>query len=102
MCTTTDVNKPRQLRELLSLETYQGMTDEEIDIILEYKIEQELTSTMNLAKLTAIEAAQTQIVEDNRRSAEQASNVINYIVENTFNAEKPIQRLTFEPYVMEV
>ena len=41
------VQEPRPLGELLSLGTYQGMTDMEIDTIISYKI-QEALNTANL------------------------------------------------------
>ena len=41
------VQEPRPLGTLLSLDTYQGMTDMEIDTIISYKIQEALT-TANL------------------------------------------------------
>ena len=44
------VQEPRPLGTLLSLETYQGMTDEEIEMIISYKI----TDALNTANLQAM------------------------------------------------
>lgn len=40
----------RSLNELLLLDTYQGMTDEEIEMVIEYKARQEFHSLESTAK----------------------------------------------------
>ena len=45
------VQEPRPLGTLLSLDTYQGMTDLEIDTIISYKIQEALT-TANLQAMS--------------------------------------------------
>lgn len=37
--TTENNDSPRDINVLLALDTYQGMTDEEIDMIIDYKVE---------------------------------------------------------------
>ena len=50
---TTEVESPRSVAELLELDTYQGMTDEEIGSLIQYHIE----STKMGAELQAMQAA---------------------------------------------
>lgn len=38
---TTEIDKPRGIGKLLALGTYQGMTDEEIELILSHKMKEE-------------------------------------------------------------
>ncbi len=38
----TTENKPRSLRTLLTLDTYQGMTDEEINLVLDFWVDNRL------------------------------------------------------------
>lgn len=39
MSTTIDETKVREINELLALETYQGMSDEEIQSIIDYRVQ---------------------------------------------------------------
>ena len=48
----TQTQEPRSINELLSLGTYQGMTDEEIDSIIDYKVQLETTNEINLADIS--------------------------------------------------
>ena len=41
----TSQNSPRNLSDLLDLGTYQGMTDEEVEMVLDYKIGQALSES---------------------------------------------------------
>lgn len=42
---------PRELSVLLSLGTYQGMTDEEIELVIAHKVQSEVTNSINLADI---------------------------------------------------
>ena len=64
MSTTT-----RDINTLLGLATYQGMTDEEIELIIDYKITSALSSAEMTAKINAITAREQQIVADNAANA---------------------------------
>lgn len=44
--------EPRPINELLALDTYQGMTDVEIDSIIDYKVQLETTNAINLADIS--------------------------------------------------
>ena len=64
MSTTT-----RSINELLRLTTYQGMTDEEIELIIDYKINSALNNAEMTAKINAITTREQQIVADNAANA---------------------------------
>lgn len=49
--------KPRDLSELLTLDTYQGMTDEEIEIVIEHKCRIYLTSQIAKTQIDATNKA---------------------------------------------
>ena len=101
MCMTTD-EKTRTLDELLVLDTYQGMTDAEIDSILKYKIEHALADRERLARMVAQINLTDQLLEDNRRSAQRAHDMLQSIVEAEFPTVKPLEPKRFEPRSLEV
>ena len=59
----------RSIDELLRLSTYQGMTDDEIDSLIDYKINKAINATEMTAKLNAIRTSEQQIVADNYANA---------------------------------
>lgn len=85
MFMTTEANEPRDINVLLALDTYQGMTDAEIDLIIAYKVTREVNSQEFTAKMNAINAQSAQLVADNAAAATQAHNVLQSIV----NAQLP-------------
>ncbi len=100
MCTTTD-EKTRTLDELLALDTYQGMTDAEIDVILDYKIKQAVTEREVLARIELQIQTAEQVIADNRRSAQEAHDVLQSIVEAEFPTIKLLEPKRFEPRSLE-
>lgn len=59
----------RDINTLLRLATYQGMSDEEIELIIDYKINNALISAEMNAKINAITAREQQIIADNAANA---------------------------------
>lgn len=59
----------RDINTLLGLATYQGMSDEEIELIIDYKINNALISAEMNAKINAITAREQQIIADNHANA---------------------------------
>lgn len=59
----------RSIDELLALSTYQGMTDEEIDSLIDYKINKAINTVEMTTKLNAIKESEQQIVTDNYANA---------------------------------
>lgn len=110
MCTTTNeattteetTQEPRNINVLLSLDTYQGMTDAEIELILNYKIDQAVSSRELLAKIAAITNKEEQCIADNRASAQAAHDMLQSILSSTFPIIPVGEPLRFTPSVMEV
>lgn len=109
MCTTTEtieetqeVVEPRDINVLLSLDTYQGMTDEEIDMVLNYKIQQAKTSQEMLAlESTLITRMETELA-DNQASSDRALGMLQSIIDAEFPTVKNVQPQKFVPSVCEV
>ena len=101
MCTTTD-EKTRTIDELLALDTYQGMTDAEIDVILDYKIKQAVTEREVLARIELQIQTAEQVIADNRRSAQEAHDMLQSIVEAEFPTISLLEPKRFEPRSLEV
>ncbi len=80
MSTTTEANEPRDINVLLALDTYQGMTDAEIDLILNYKVNAAVNSQEMQAKVAAFNQQSSQCVADNRAAAQRALDMIESIV----------------------
>lgn len=59
----------RDIDALLELSTYQGMTDAEIDALIEYKINKAISTAEMTTRLNAIKASEQQIVADNAANA---------------------------------
>ena len=68
MTTETGTMDKRQISELLELDTYQGMTDEEIDSIIDYYKELEFRSGERSSKAQSREEAYLQSITDNRNA----------------------------------
>lgn len=78
MCTTTS---PRDINELLSLGTYQGMTDEEIEIVLNYKVQQAMIqediSTKNALEAQKLNALISRWEQDSQTSYDMLESILN-------------------------
>lgn len=77
--TTENTSTARDLNTLLNLDTYQGMTDEEIELILNYKIESRVreqiiegSKTLNTLKMEAI-------LQQNLESSQRAMSMLQSI-----------------------
>ena len=77
---TTEANEPRDINVLLALDTYQGMTDAEIDLVLNYKINEAVNTQEMQAKIAAFNQQSQQCVTDNRAAAQRALDMIESIV----------------------
>lgn len=91
MCTTT-----RSLSTLLNLDTYQGMSDEEIEMVFNFKLQHALTAQEILVN-TELRIQRSEAMIQNARDASQRSyNMLKSIVETEFpdiEFEEP-QRIT--------
>lgn len=78
MSTTTN---PRSIDALLALGTYQGMTDEEIDIVLNYKVQQamiqENIGTKNALEAQKLSALISRWEQDSQTSYDMLESILN-------------------------
>lgn len=99
MCTTTN---PRDINVLLGLSTYQGMTDEEIELIIEYKAEQ-----IVIRDNIAIERAQSQqridaLIAQAASNSQQTHDMLESILNRNVNITPLVQPSTVTPQSIEV
>lgn len=95
-------NGPRDINILLSLETYQGMTDTEIDMILEYKIRQAVTSQEVLMRAAIETERMNSMIETSRANAQRALDMIEYLINREYIETPSVQPKTVSPRVTEV
>lgn len=95
-------NGPRDINILLSLETYQGMTDEEIDMILDYKIRQAVTSQEMLMRAAIETERMNSMIETSRANAQRALDMIEYLINREYIETPSVQPKTVSPRVTEV
>ena len=101
MCTQTK-NEIRDIKELLNEDSYQEMSDEEIDLIIEYKIRRALTQQENLVKLTAevnVMEETAQIMSD---ATSRALSMLESIVSMEYHDTPIEQPRIFTPRSLEV
>ena len=76
---TTENNNVRELNELINLGTYQGMTDEEIERVISFKVNMEVmrrvTNGTNAANTAKMEA----LIAEADESRQQAMSVLQSI-----------------------
>ena len=70
----------RDIGVLLSLDTYQGMTDEEIDSIIEFKCNLARQEGANAAETKAREEAYTQLAKDTKDTNQKMQETLNQIL----------------------
>lgn len=109
MCTTTDESTeleiedaPRDINTLLSLGTYQGMTDAEIDLLLSYRVDIAVADRELLARIAAATEREEQCIADNRASAAASLAMLQSIIESEFPTVALLTPQTFTPRSTEV
>lgn len=86
MCTQID---QRNLNELLLLDTYQGMTDAEIELVIEYRAKRKVTEIITSATYQSGIQNQNAVVELHRATCEKSHAVLESILNNqTARAQK--------------
>lgn len=101
MCTTTsEINNPeitqgvigfpRDINELFLLKTYQGMTDEEINMIIDYKVMRERVSQQHILAAAKQITEVNGIIEAERESCARMEKMLESMIDRC----KPIP--TFE------
>ena len=106
MCTQTEeittTNSPRPLATLLSLNTYQDMTDEEIELIIDYKIQREKYSQESLLKHEIEIVEMEQRLEDNRLHCSYVQDMVKLMLKRTNTIAPTPEMVIFEPRSMEL
>lgn len=77
--TTENANQTRTIDELLVLNTYQGMTDEEIERIINYKIETKVRERIIEASKTVNTLKMEAILQQNIESSQRAMSMLQSI-----------------------
>lgn len=72
----------REIHILLALDTYQGMSDAEIESLIEYKISQALISNEHQNKIAAINYATQQQMDTYARIETTAKDVLQSVLNN--------------------
>ena len=99
MSTTTDEQTPRGIVELMNLDTYQGMTDEEIETVINYKVSRALASAEFTAKMAANNLRMEQVIADNKASAQRALDMVESLLSREPpKLEMPVMVPTVERY----
>ena len=78
--TTDNNNSPRDIGVLLSLETYQGMTDEEIDLVINYKVTTEVMRAIGEGNRAMSTLVMEQQIADNAESCRMAHDALQSIL----------------------
>lgn len=81
MSTTTN---PRDINVLLGLNTYQGMTDEEIELIISYKANLLYNQTEATQKRANVASATAAMIADNHAAAQQAVSMVESMLNRAF------------------
>ncbi len=92
MSTTTDT-----LSELLSRGTYQGMTDEEIELIISHKVAIGIAERKNLAEMAANIEARNKVAATNAVALSYAQSVLQSNLDGSTKMLEVMQPKTFEP-----
>lgn len=69
----------RDISVLLELDTYQGMTDEEIDSLIEYHVDYALRSEESAARMAAIESSMNAQLETYRQLERDSQSVLECV-----------------------
>lgn len=75
----TTNNSPREITELMQMGTYQGMTDEEINILIDYKIQQALNTDEQQARRDAAADISREAAECTQRASIMVADMVKSI-----------------------
>lgn len=73
---TQSQTSEKTLNELITAKTYQGLTDEEIDIIIDYRIKQAIANAEIDAKISEMKRANDLRTEELRQSSAKAVSML--------------------------
>lgn len=78
----------RPIHILLDLDTYQGMTDSEIQSLIDYKINVAIQSAEVQARLSVIEHSMDAQLETYRQLAEDSQEMLKSVMSRTLNLQR--------------
>lgn len=76
----TEEAKDRSVNELLKLTTYQGMTDSEIDSLIDYKVNIARMNGMVDAKAAIMSETNNAIIEEQKQACENSQKVLESLL----------------------
>lgn len=82
---TETTDSPRDIQTLLSLKTYQGMTDEEIQIIIDFKEEQARNDTVTNAKVAMELESINATTEIRNQVASEANDILKQLLSKSLD-----------------
>jgi len=85
---TTDDTSTRELSELLALGTYQGMTDAEIERVIDFKVQQRVTDSINLADIENRSSALNELVAQELENQRSLSAMVQSLMSRTVFLER--------------
>lgn len=85
---TTDDTSTRELSELLALDTYQGMTDAEIELVIDFKVQQRVTDSINLADIENRSNALNELVAQELENQRSLSAMVQSLMSRTVFLER--------------
>lgn len=85
---TTDDTSTRELSELLALGTYQGMTDSEIERVIDFKVQQRVTDSINLADIENRSSALNELVAQELENQRSLSAMVQSLMSRTVFLER--------------
>lgn len=83
--TYSTTSKPRDIKELLTLTTYQGMTDDEIQLIIDYRVEQARTDEVLKAQIAIEVTTMNETAEIRSRQAVESNNILKQLLAKDLN-----------------
>lgn len=94
MSTTTS---PRNINTLLALNTYQGMTDEEVELVLAYKVQQAMIQEQIETKNAIMQQEMTQRVAVTQTALQQTNNLLQSILNRDSGLTPIVSPQTVQP-----
>ena len=99
---TTSTNQSRSLSELLDLGTYQGMTDEEIDMVLDHKVMLMVSDAEYAEKMATNAQTFAALVTSGEGTAARIADMIESMQGDATGKAQPSAPKLFTPQSMEV
>ena len=77
---TTENNSPRDLNTLVNLGTYQDMTDEEIELVINYKVDLEVRRRISSAKSELSPIEMEARIAQHAAACQASEEALNYLI----------------------